>query len=87
MPMRQLPVLEVDGVKVNQSFAIARYLAKRSGLAGANDWESLQVDIAVDTLTDLRLSKRNYFCSWIHILKFICLSYFPRTSCILQRRR
>jgi len=55
MPLGQMPVLEVDGIKVNQSFAIARYLAKRFGLAGSNDWESLQVDVAVDTLTDLRL--------------------------------
>lgn len=55
--MGQMPVLEVDGLRVHQSISIARYLAKRVGLAGANDWESLQIDSAVDTVNDLRQSK------------------------------
>jgi len=54
MPMGQMPVLEVDGQRVHQSIAIERYLAKRVGLAGANDWENLQIDSAVDTVNDLR---------------------------------
>jgi len=53
-PMGQLPVVEVDGYRVHQSFAINRFLAKRIGLAGANEWESLQVDSVVDTINDLR---------------------------------
>lgn len=57
MPMGQMPVLEVDGIRVHQSVAIGRYLAKRVGLAGANDWESLQIDSVVDTINDLRQSK------------------------------
>lgn len=55
--MGQLPLLEVDGQVLHQSIAIARYVAKRVGLAGANDWESLQIDIAVDTINDFRASK------------------------------
>lgn len=54
--MGQMPVLEVDGQRVHQSISIARYLAKRVGLAGSNDWESLQIDSAVDTVNDLRQS-------------------------------
>jgi len=54
MPMGQMPVLEVDGIRVHQSVAIERYIAKRVGLAGANDWENLQIDSVVDTVNDLR---------------------------------
>lgn len=56
MPMGQMPVLEVDGHRVHQSNSIARYLAKRVGLAGSNHWENLQIDIVVDTVNDSRLS-------------------------------
>ncbi|XP_046829803.1 glutathione S-transferase-like [Vespa crabro] len=53
-PFGQVPMLEVDGKKVNQSTAIARYLAKQHGLAGKNDWEALEIDAIVDTIHDLR---------------------------------
>lgn len=57
MPFGQMPVLEVDGIRVHQSIAILRYLGKRVGLAGANDWESLLIDVAADTVNDFRLSE------------------------------
>lgn len=57
MPMGQMPVLEVDGRRVHQSISMARYIAKRVGLAGDNDWENLVIDTAVDTVNDFRLSK------------------------------
>lgn len=66
MPMGQMPVLEVDGHRVHQSISMARYVAKRVGLAGANDWENLIIDTAVDTVNDFRLSK--YFRIFSHIL-------------------
>jgi len=56
MPFRKVPVLEIDGKKLNQSMAISRYLAKKAGLAGADEWESLLIDIAVDNFNDLRLA-------------------------------
>lgn len=56
MPMGQMPVLEVDGKRVHQSIAILRYVAKQVGLSGANDWENVQIDSAVDTVNDLRQS-------------------------------
>lgn len=56
-PFGQVPMLEVDGKKINQSTAIARYLAKQHGLAGKNDWEALEIDAIVDTIHDLRASK------------------------------
>ncbi|XP_055298070.1 glutathione S-transferase-like isoform X2 [Sitodiplosis mosellana] len=52
MPFGQIPVLEVDGTRVYQSTSITRYLAKHVGLAGADDWESLLIDIAVDNLNE-----------------------------------
>ncbi|XP_011698169.1 PREDICTED: glutathione S-transferase-like [Wasmannia auropunctata] len=53
MPFGKVPVLEVDGKRIHQSVAICRYLAKQCGLAGKNDWESLEIDSTVDTLQDL----------------------------------
>ncbi|XP_046688652.1 hematopoietic prostaglandin D synthase-like, partial [Homalodisca vitripennis] len=53
-PFGQLPLLEEDGKPICQSLAIVRYLAKKAGLAGNNDWEDLQLDIVSDTLVDLR---------------------------------
>lgn len=61
MPFGQLPVLEVDGKRVHQSVAIARYIAKRVGLAGSNDWESLLIDVVADTCTDMRISESAFF--------------------------
>ena len=57
MPFGQVPVLDVDGKKINQSTAICRYLAKQYGLAGKDDWEALEIDATVDTIHDLRASK------------------------------
>ncbi|XP_011879075.1 PREDICTED: uncharacterized protein LOC105568212 [Vollenhovia emeryi] len=56
MPFGKVPVLIVDGKKIDQSVAIGRYLAKQCGLAGKNDWESLEIDSTIDTIHDLRLN-------------------------------
>ncbi|XP_070495369.1 uncharacterized protein [Chironomus tepperi] len=55
MPFGQMPVLEIDDKKIVQSGAICRYLGKLVGLAGDNDFESLQVDSVLDIFNDLRL--------------------------------
>lgn len=55
--MGQIPILEVDGKVVHQSLAITRYLAREVGLAGANSWEDLEIDLAVDTVNDFRASR------------------------------
>ncbi|NXT27972.1 HPGDS synthase, partial [Syrrhaptes paradoxus] len=52
IPFGKLPVLEVDGVTVHQSLAIARYLAKESGLAGQTPVEQALADAIVDTIDD-----------------------------------
>lgn len=53
-PFGQVPMLEIDGKKINQSTAIARYVAKQVGLAGKNDLEALEIDAIVDTIHDIR---------------------------------
>lgn len=54
MPFGKVPVLEIDGKTVNQSIAISRYLAKKAGLAGNDEWESLLIDVAVDNIYEIR---------------------------------
>ncbi|KAG8311132.1 hypothetical protein J6590_049686 [Homalodisca vitripennis] len=54
-PFGKLPLLEVDGKVLSQSVAICRFLGARAGLAGADDWENVQIDIIADTIVDLRL--------------------------------
>ena len=52
MPGGQMPVLEVDGVKLGQSMTIARFLANKFNLAGSTPLEKAQADMIVDTVTD-----------------------------------
>ena len=53
MPLGQIPVLEVDGVKLPQSISIGRFLAKQFNLAGKDNLEQAKVDVIVDTINDL----------------------------------
>ncbi|KAF7991294.1 hypothetical protein HCN44_002856 [Aphidius gifuensis] len=55
MPYGMLPVLEINGKTIAQSNAVARYLARKYGLAGKDEWESMVCDVLVDTLSDLKL--------------------------------
>merc|ERR1711962_785031 len=41
----QLPILSWDGVELAQSMAIARFVARRAGLAGRTDLEFVQADM------------------------------------------
>ena len=52
MPLGQIPVLEVDGVKLPQSLSIARFVAKQFHLAGKDNLEQAKVDAVVDTIAD-----------------------------------
>jgi len=52
-PLGQMPVLEYDGVKLPQSMAVARFLAKQFHLAGKDNLEQAKVDAVVDTISDL----------------------------------
>ena len=48
-----MPVLEFQGRMLTESKAIARFLARRHGMAGRDDFEAALIDAAVDTMSDL----------------------------------
>ena len=57
MTLGQVPVLELPGaVQIPQSLTIARYVARKVGLAGSDDLESARIDAVVDTQLDLNNS-------------------------------
>ena len=48
-----MPILEHDGKIFSQSYAIARYLAKKYNLAGKNDYETFKCDEIADAVKDI----------------------------------
>nr|QST14962.1 GSTsigma1c protein [Diaphanosoma celebensis] len=60
-PFKQLPVLEVDGKMLAQSRAISRYLARKHGLAGKDEWEQALADMYVDCIDDLIYGMRGAY--------------------------
>ena len=59
-PFGMLPVLEVDGKLLGGSQVIARYVAEKHGLAGANNFETAVLASVVDAVCDL-MSKVSQF--------------------------
>ncbi|XP_072016300.1 hematopoietic prostaglandin D synthase-like [Amphiura filiformis] len=53
MPTEALPVLEVDGKRIVQSQAIARYVARECNLAGDNNLEMAQGEQVMETMMDM----------------------------------
>ncbi|PAV60686.1 hypothetical protein WR25_14442 [Diploscapter pachys] len=51
-PFGQIPVLEIDGKPLAQSFTIARYLAHKFHLTGKDDYEAAVCDSIVDQYND-----------------------------------
>lgn len=52
LPFDQMPLLEIDGLCLSQSSAMIRYLARRSGLYGANDTDAMWCDMIVGVVAD-----------------------------------
>ncbi|GMT23181.1 hypothetical protein PFISCL1PPCAC_14478, partial [Pristionchus fissidentatus] len=52
MPFGQMPLLEVDGKPLPQSYAIFRYLANEFGFVGDSPFESAWVDALADQHRD-----------------------------------
>ncbi|TRY72335.1 hypothetical protein TCAL_16153 [Tigriopus californicus] len=53
MMFESLPMLTWDGEEVGQSLTIARFVAKKVGLAGHNDLEQARADAIVEHTMDL----------------------------------
>jgi glutathione S-transferase len=51
----QLPLLEIDGMKLVQSQACVRYVARRNGMAGKDQAEQARADMVVELIKDARL--------------------------------
>jgi len=51
-PFGQVPILEVDGVKLCQSNSCARYLARKFNLAGKTELDQAKADMLVDCFDD-----------------------------------
>ncbi|KAH7727998.1 CRE-GST-36 protein [Aphelenchoides avenae] len=52
MPLGQVPVLEIDGKKIGQSLAIARFVGHEFGLAGKDNVENARLDMIADLIQD-----------------------------------
>jgi glutathione S-transferase len=50
----KVPILEVDGVKVGQSKAIERFVARKCGMMGDNEIEDFQIDALACHITDIK---------------------------------
>lgn len=55
MPYKQMPVLEVDGMKLAQSAAIGRYLARVFNLYGKSDLESAKADECSEAMNEIMM--------------------------------
>ena len=52
LPFDQMPLLELDGLKLSQSSAMIRYLARRGDLYGHDDTEALWCDMIAGAVAD-----------------------------------
>jgi len=57
VPYLTLPFLEIDGIRIGQSIAVARYLAKKAGLTGKSLIEESLAERIVDFVSDYRSSE------------------------------
>uniref|UniRef100_A0AC34FPA8 Glutathione S-transferase n=1 Tax=Panagrolaimus sp. ES5 TaxID=591445 RepID=A0AC34FPA8_9BILA len=65
-PQGKLPFLEVDGVIIPQSYAIARFIARKYNLAGKNDLEAAQIDALADFLRDMQY---DHFAPYMYVMQ------------------
>ena len=68
-------MLEVDGIQLNQSMTIARFLANKFNLAGSNPLEKAQADMVVDCVTDFFNGMSKFSSCIIEFSFFLVYSY------------
>jgi len=79
-PYGTLPVLEFQGEKLSEAVAIARFLARRHGLAGANEWEEAKTDALVDLRMKFGQEIQTYIALSIHTPPNVDISSFIKQS-------
>ncbi|VDK67343.1 unnamed protein product [Anisakis simplex] len=81
-PFGKLPILEVNGEVISQSYAINRFLAHQFGLAGTSPFEEALVDSVADAHKDFLELSRDYFRLMIGIDKGdrVVLNFFAFIS-------
>ena len=57
----KIPCLEYDGQQLNESYAICRFLARKYGLAGKDDFEQAVVDSIADVQKDFYFAMSPWF--------------------------
>jgi len=60
-PFGQIPMLEIDGVKLCQSNACARYLARKFNLAGKTELDQARADMLIDCYDDATKPIMSFF--------------------------
>uniref|UniRef100_A0A915PCD4 Glutathione S-transferase 1 n=1 Tax=Setaria digitata TaxID=48799 RepID=A0A915PCD4_9BILA len=76
-PFGHVPILEVNGKVLAESHAIEKYLARKFGLLGADEWEAAKIDEIVMNLEDLR---RKILLSLADLAVFDILQLFDAKS-------
>ncbi|KAI6230030.1 Glutathione S-transferase-1 [Aphelenchoides fujianensis] len=70
-PFGQLPVLDVDGKRLAQSKAIYRYLGRKFGLNGQDEWETAKLDETGELLNDFMDAIKEFLGDQLRKEKFI----------------
>ncbi|KAL0832223.1 hypothetical protein ABMA28_001673 [Loxostege sticticalis] len=63
LPYGQLPLYEEDGRTINQSMAIARYVASQTGMLPSDPWEQAKLDAAVLNMYDFFAKMKSIYTS------------------------
>ncbi|BES96367.1 glutathione [Nesidiocoris tenuis] len=61
MPFGKMPVLEIGNDRFYQSIALCRYLGKQTNLGGDNLREDLEIDMIIESISDVRSTVWTYF--------------------------
>ncbi|CAJ0570502.1 unnamed protein product, partial [Mesorhabditis spiculigera] len=69
MPFAQMPVLECEEGQLAQSKAIGRFLTRKYGFAGSNDWEAARIDALVDQFEDFFQEIRPFYRTYNKIIE------------------
>jgi hypothetical protein len=70
-PFGAVPILEYDGKILAQSVTIGRFLAKKTGFAGIDDFEQAEADMVVDLVLDMHDGRTINFKAQLLYIKLV----------------